>query len=149
VGLIFVFAQVEFLNNAIIERLNFHDGRLSGDNRLGDILPQQFNTWTLSNGFNLFFGLDSVVLDGSSSWKQIPVQSGLLGVILLISIIFMFAAKFGRQIDYYSFVFLLLFSVSIYQRPDVIKPAFLIILAGGLALSRCMRRNTVKSIGDR
>jgi len=131
-----VFSQIDFFSTAVLARISFDGGSLVGDNRVGGSLANAVAIWQSSNARELIFGLDSFVHDGSSSWKQIPVQSGLLGIFLIITIIAMLHLRFSRQINHTSAVFLLVFIASIYQRPDVVKPAFIVILAGGLALSR-------------
>jgi hypothetical protein len=139
-----VFSQVDFFSTAIIARISFDGGSFAGDNRAGGSLSDAVAIWQSSNARELIFGLDSLVHDGSSSWKQIPVQSGLLGIFLITTIIAMLNLRFSRQINHTSAVFLLVFIASIYQRPDVVKPAFIVILAGGLALSRINTARTAR-----
>lgn len=124
-----------------IERVQVSDGKLSGDNRLTIGLELGFRKWADSSGSVLFFGIRDYIGSGEASYKQIPVKAGLVGVLVFLAI-FLFTILSSvniKDIDNYMLVFVFVFFISIYQRPDVVNAAFYFIFASGISKSRAMR----------
>lgn len=141
IGLISVANYNETIKRYTIDRVSVSDGRLSGDNRSSIGLEFSFKKWSESTGSVLFFGVRDDVSSGESSYKQIPIKAGLIGVVVFLSI-FLFTLVTSIQIktiNMYLLVFIFLFFISIYQRPDVVHAAFYFIFISGINKNRAMQ----------
>ncbi|SEQ32018.1 hypothetical protein SAMN05216600_10527 [Pseudomonas cuatrocienegasensis] len=121
------FAQFEIFEQRVLSRFEVTANGISGDNRSSVNLDNEFDKWMSSSARPLILGEADYEKTGDSSWKQIPLRVGLLGTLfffIILGAVFFFHV---RKIDYYGLVFLLIFFASIYQRPNVITPAYLII----------------------
>lgn len=123
-----------YFNKLIIDRLVFSNGKLAGDNRASVALENKFNEWMSSYDLQtIFFGFKSVDLEGSSSIKQIFLTTGLVGFALFIAILIMiFFRRFRGKLNIYILSFLLIFCLSLYQRPDISALYILLIFSFGV-----------------
>lgn len=135
------FAHVRILSRAGItlnydvEKNKIADIKIHGDNRGNVLLENKFIEWTNSKGLNLFLGFREGDFQGASSWKQIPIKTGAIGVILLIGILLMFVSRYLNFLTLEFLIFFSIFVLSIYQRPDVLTPVLLLILIYGILIN--------------
>lgn len=123
------------LSQAIGSRLQLnHDNNeftFQGDNRSGLTLNSEFLTWKQSDIKTLLFGDRNYrSSDGSSSWKMIAIQAGLVGISLFVFIIMLSISLYSNKklINKSNMIFLLCLLASFYQRPDMIKIFYLLML---------------------
>lgn len=132
------FSRFELFEQRVLNRFEVTADGISGDNRSSASLDSEFNKWMSSSASYLMFGQENYVQTGDSSWKQIPLRVGLFGTLILFVIFGVVFLVHMKVFDFYGFVFLLIFLLSIYQRPNVITPAYLVIFVFPfLNYSRC------------
>lgn len=138
ISLIFVIVRNSFIgsyfNELILDRLVISNGKISGDNRTSINLENKFNEWVSSYDLQtIFFGFKSVDLEGSSSIKQIFLTTGLVGFSLfMLVLILIFFRRFKGAFNIYILSFLLIFGLSLYQRPDISAVYILLIFSFGV-----------------
>lgn len=138
ISLIFLVIRNSFIgsyfNKLIIDRLIFSNGKIAGDNRASVGLENKFNEWMSSYDLQTrLFGFKSVDLEGSSSIKQIFLTTGLVGFALFTAILMMiFFRRFRGELNIYVLSFLLIFGLSLYQRPDISAVYILLIFSFGV-----------------
>lgn len=121
----------EFFKELIISRLAIDKkSGFSGNNRATEYLDYMFEQWISLSDIKIFlFGFDGVVNDGYSSLKQIPVEKGVLG--LVVFFIFMLylsiKSKASKGHAKNSILVFLIFLASVYQRPDFFSLYFILI----------------------
>lgn len=126
----------ETVRKHTLDRIAIEDGRWAGDNRSTQHLDNLFEAWLHGDYHDLLLGMPEYIEDGSASWKLIPVKTGLVGVLILVSILFiLYRSAASRSHGVYLLAFVSVFVASIYQRPDVITPLFVLILLAGLLSS--------------
>lgn len=132
----------ETISKYTIDRISINDGQLSGDNRSNSNLDYHFDAWVNGSEAQIFKGIPEYVPDGSSSWKQVVVKTGLLGVFVLLSVFFLGYLSVG--IGGYSYIplaaFLLVFLASFYQRPDVLSPTLIMLFLLGISSAKNKNR---------
>lgn len=102
----------------------------AGNNRSSDYLDYMFDQWASLADLNVFlFGLNNVINDGYSSIKQIPVEKGIIGLVMfLIFIIFLtIKNRISNNLDIKIILIFCIFLMSLYQRPDVFSLYFILI----------------------
>lgn len=127
-----VLSQNVFLKSKIVDRFAVaSDGKLAGDNRAGASLEESFAVWQNAPPVDYLIGLKNLPAEEGSSWKLIPIRAGLLGVIVFsLFFVSIYFISNGLRLPY-SFAFLAVFIASIYQRPDVMSPALIMIFSIG------------------
>lgn len=119
-----------FLDDYLVSRVSLSGGSLGiEDNRSNYNLDSMYDEWKSLNSFNVFlFGYDTLPSGDYSSIKIIPVNKGLIGIILFLLFIMMLILKFsGKKINFYElFAILIIFGLSLYQRPGFLEPYFII-----------------------
>lgn len=127
----------ETVKRYTFDRIFLSGENIAGDNRAGESLNNSFDIWLHSSGYDLMFGV-SYEADGSSSIKIIPVQSGVVGVILFLMIFSITLAVFRNSINitWFLFVFIICYFLSVYQRPDVVSPIYYLIFIAGIINSK-------------
>ena len=125
----------------IIDRLAIEGGVLSGDNRSAKGLDQSFDYFLKEARFEeRALGLERYQLDGSSSIKQVPVTTGYVGVFLIIYVFSLLLLINYSALNYESLIYVLVFALSAYQRPDIMNPVFVYIFIVGLLVSRSPKK---------
>ena len=125
----------------IIDRLAIEGGVLSGDNRSAKGLDQSFDYFLREARFEeRALGLERYQLDGSSSIKQVPVTTGYVGVFLIIYVFSLLLLINYSALNYESLIYVLVFALSAYQRPDIMNPVFVYIFIVGLLVSRSPKK---------
>lgn len=133
-----VLSENAFFKAKIIDRFSVSsEGKLSGDNRTGASLEENFIAWRNAPVIDYIIGFKNLPAEEGSSWKLIPIRSGLLGVISFVTFfISIYVVCNGFRLPF-NLAFLMVFSASIYQRPDVVSPALLLIFfAGSIVYSK-------------
>ena len=128
------FPEVELL----LDRFMFNDGEWVGDNRSSDSVDLTFMKM-FTNNENLAFGYGSGYLKyldetGTSSYKGLIIDYGLVGTILFLGLLFLSARSLmkSQNVTKRSMLLLICFFLSVYQRPHVIAINFLLVLFGGI-----------------
>ena len=121
----------DFFKSLIISRLAIDPKTgFAGNNRATDYLNYMFEQWLSLFDLRVFlFGFNDVINDGYSSLKQIPVEKGLLGIIVLS--LFMFYLSLRNKVSKGRtkslILVFLIFLASLYQRPDFFSLYFILI----------------------
>ncbi len=117
------------------ERFSIEDGHFSGDNRTNDFFLPYWEKFI--NGGPLLFGYGLGYLNeiesGALSYKCVIIEHGYIGAALFWGTLFLSVSKNLRTP---AFIFIILFFVSIYQRPNVIAIYYLLLLMGGIIESK-------------
>lgn len=126
----------------LIERTTVDEGGMKANQRVSVDLD---NIWTrvVNDSEKLFWGYGQKLpqMESSSSWKILVVKHGIIGCImflfpLLLGVISM--KGFSKNV----FILLLLFFLSIYQRPLIFYLIYFVILVGGSQHIRFNEDNT-------
>lgn len=136
----------------LIKRMTITDGGLAGDNRTTDELEYVFNDVVKNKPF---FGygnnyIKSNNLKGSLSYKTYIIQYGFVGCILFWGSLLLTALCKNK--NYLSIIYIIVFFVNIYQRPNIMTLQYQILLFGGLAFINAKLRvkananNTVETL---
>ena len=125
------------LNNVevqnILSRFTFSNGLIIDDNRTSPEFDAIFNNWLHSS--QLFFGYGDGYghFVGTSSYKVKLLYYGIIGFIAMYGYLLFCAInriKNSNSIRMLSYV--LVFFISIYQRPNIFTGTFMLLLFGGL-----------------
>lgn len=117
----------------LIRRMTITDEGLAGDNRTTDELEYVFND-VVKNKPLFGYGnnyIKSNNLKGSLSYKTYIIQYGFVGCILLWGSLLL--AALYKNKNYLSIIYIIVFFVNIYQRPNIMTLQYQILLFGGLA----------------
>lgn len=138
-GLILLFLVVNYdlVDRYVFSRLTIIDGEFAGDNRTSSQFDIQWERLISSRDVIFGKGKGQHTLTsqhgGVSSWKTIVYNSGVVGLVLYLSIfICIFLLVNNGKFKKYHFVFLFVFLLTIYHRPNIHNIYYLIILLGGL-----------------
>lgn len=134
-GSIYILSSISIpFNKAIGSRLHIvHSDAgivIAGDNRSNEVLEQEFTQASQASTGQIIFGDRNYNnTDGSASWKMIFIQTGVIGLLIFISILILTLIIYSgyHQICWISVVFLLCLFASFYQRPDVIKTFYFLV----------------------
>lgn len=125
----------DVIDNYILQRLAITDSGISGYNRDGEILNEKFSNLMNAPFSDILLGSSEKIFDGSSGFKQLIVNSGLIGIFLIFSIYFISIYLNKNLIGKKFAIFVIIFFLSSLQRPDVVKPfMFFIFLASPFML---------------
>lgn len=138
------FFSFDVIDNYILQRLNVTESGISGYNRDGDLLNEKFSNFMNSSVGDIFLGSAEAIYDGSSSFKLLLVNSGLIGIFLMISIYLILICLHGKLLEKKFYIFLFLFLMSGLQRPDVVKPFMFFIFFAAPVVLRMTRIKTGK-----
>ncbi|MDY0276983.1 MAG: hypothetical protein RBQ97_02755 [Acholeplasma sp.] len=136
-----MFIKIDFSNPYLIyvqDRIEIIDGQLSGDNRVTPLFDEAYSQYMHGDTVNVLFGYgigtasQNTAIAGSSSYKIAIIDYGYIGFSLIVlwfsaTILLLFENKFSI------ILFLLVFIVSLYQRPNVMNIAYMVALFGGAA----------------
>lgn len=125
----------DLISTKIADRvLALTDPSTFGKSRASEEFDTAFDEWSRSSLSVIAFGSNRADETGSSTWKLIPFRSGLLGSFILIAIFLLLAMirLHPPVVTPHILAFLLVFSLSVYQRPDILAPTFLLIFSAAL-----------------
>lgn len=110
----------------IIDRFALDENyNLKGDNRISD--SSNYTKWIDSETKNILFGIENYKSDGSSSWKNILIISGIIGMLSTIITYIIIVIKSKPTFNYHHIVFIFLFCLSFIQRPNIINLIYILI----------------------
>lgn len=137
--LFFVFPWLAESNDMIgrlLGRFEFREGRFAGDNRTTEVFDGYWKRFIKSSSLLFGYGtgfvnyIQSFSNSGSLSYKRVVIEQGIMGAGLMWGLLYKAARIKGR--GYNVWLFILLFFVSIYQRPNVIFITYFVLLFGGI-----------------
>lgn len=126
--------SVPFIQERVMQRFEVKNGALAGDNRSTEEFDNAFSDFVLTD--SVWMGnherLDESDVHGSASWKALIWDYGIVGTAL--SILFFVLLVRSKKIRFtnQSIAFTLMFVASVYQRPHVYEPSFILLFIGGL-----------------
>ncbi|MBB6287765.1 hypothetical protein FBY10_1011046 [Pseudomonas sp. SJZ103] len=129
VALVMLSAQNDYLKTVMYDRFAYKSEGLAGDNRNTDGFNKLFAEWQSSDTRSLIFGSEKEDDSGSASFKKIIFHSGILGTAFFVLTLLGFALRHRVLSNMNGMAFSLLLILSIVQRPLVIAPAFLLLIA--------------------
>ena len=143
-----VFMNIDFHNvalNSLQNRLSLTATGLAGDNRTDAIFDSFFESFMKNSSFfNVLFGngdgsiyryATEHAMGYSSSYKCIIYDIGILGTIMYLIWIIRYGWFYnrGRRTDWFIVTNILVFIISLYQRPNIFNPSYLLIPLAGIA----------------
>lgn len=137
----------------LIKRMTITDEGLAGDNRTTDELEYVFNDAIKNKplfGYGDGYIKTKNLKGGVSSYKTYIIQYGFVGCILLWGSLLLAAIYKNR--NYLSIIYIIVFFVNIYQRPNIMTLQYQILLFGGLAFINAKLRvkantnNTIETL---
>lgn len=117
-----------------IQRMTITDEGLAGDNRTTDELEYVFDDVVKNKplfGYGEGYLKTQNLKGGVSSYKTYIIQYGFVGCILLWGSLLL--AALYKNKNYLSIIYIIVFFVNIYQRPNIMTLQYQILLFGGLA----------------
>lgn len=127
--MVVISSQNDYLKTQVYDRFSYGSEGLVGDNRNTAGFNEAFAEWERSDMTQILFGSDKQDDSGSASFKKIPFQSGILGTFFFAAGLLLFSLRQGLFLSISGVSFLLLLCFSILQRPLVLFPGFLLLIA--------------------
>ncbi len=134
---VFVLPNVEFKDPNIaqfIRRFTFSEGALAGDNRSNIFVDNAVATMFAGKDFwfGYGFGYSANQNFGSvATYKTFLLDLGIVLFVLLYSIVIIPALIRARK-NWKAVAFCIVFTISIYQRPNIFSATYFLILYGGI-----------------
>ena len=134
-----VFLNVDFHNEQIQliqERLRISDNRLSGDNRTTKSFDIEYESFlhedmtTVLRGNGLDAHMQNSRMVGSSSYKILIYNYGIIGSVLLLLLLYLIVNSSGFSKS--NLAYWIIYLLSMYQRPGVFTVLYMGILVCGL-----------------
>lgn len=125
--------SISFIQEMIIDRLAIKEGALAGDNRTTEEVDMAFSNFTMSD--NVWTGNAERVDEsgiGSASWKAAIMDYGIIGNVLIALFFLLLASSKPIHFSRQTVIFSILFVISVYQRPHVFEPSYILLFIGGL-----------------
>lgn len=126
--------SVPFVQERVLQRFEVKNGSLAGDNRSTEEFNNAFADFVLTG--SVWMGnherLDESDVHGSASWKALIWDYGIVGTALTILFFVLLVRSKKIRFSDQSIAFTLLFIASVYQRPHVFEPSFILLFIGGL-----------------
>lgn len=120
------------VNNIILDRLEYSDGKFAGDNRVASDFEDAYNKFQKSE--YTLFGMGNGAhqkYPGSATYLSVIYNQGYFGFIIYLLIFLLFTRHFkGKR----KWIFFFIFMLNIYQRPYNISLLYLLLLYSGLYL---------------
>lgn len=135
--LIILFFQQDLIDRYILKRLEVSDGEIAGNNRTTSEFDERWGN--LLNSKDVYFGKGkaqhtTVSEYGISSWKVLVYNYGIVGFALYFSIVLLIYFDIPKK-DKYSIIILVVFSLTVYHRPNIHLSHYLIIFISGLLIN--------------
>lgn len=123
----------EVINRYLLDRVSIENGQLKGDNRATSDLDVSVNYFFEKAPLDeKLFGLHYYKKDGSSSLMQMFVSTGYVGFGLFVFIFILLLVRYKEHLNRGTFVFIMIFFISAYQRPNIIEPGYIYIFISAL-----------------
>lgn len=130
ISLSYVYVE-EYLNMYILERLDFSDGKMSGNNRTSASFDMFFHNF-IRNDNHLFFGYGNnyakTVNPGGASYKDIIVDNGIFFFLAYILSFVTLARTKLKNKNIAFLVYIIAFACVFYQRPFIHTFVYFILL---------------------
>ena len=130
----------------LLERFSFENGGLAGDNRTTLSFDMYFKRMLSNGDFLIGYGTGFLkfIDSGSLSYKCVILEHGFIGVIIMWGTLLWASIKKSGK-DRFAKIFVTIFFVSIYQRPNVIALYYLLLLFGGIIYIHKNHKNQEKN----
>jgi len=146
--LFFIMPTIDFGNetlNYIARRFALTDKGLVGDNRYGSAFENFYQDFLTSNKVLFGYGYMYPMSLNVSTYKALIIQFGIVGFIYYIGLIAFMAIKYAAK-DKDCILLLILFLISIYQRPLAVSSLYgFVILFGGIDYIKVQKQKTAKA----
>lgn len=136
--LLFMMLQQDLADQFVFNRLKSSEGKIAGDNRTSKGFDEEWKSHIKSLDMIWGKGMGQhtqVSSGGVSSWKALVFNYGIIGLILYLSILTAIFISIHPK-DFYAYIVLLVFLLTIYHRPNVHMSEYLIIYIYGLLLAK-------------
>ena len=135
VVIITIFYSIPILKENILQRLEYNDGEISGNNRTSNSTNEYFSRFIKSNNALIGLGVGKYLSEsedrfGNSSYKIFVIDYGLIGAAILIFIYLMLMPK--KPDTHVLFLFIIFF-ISFLQRPYSLSAWQIILFSSGIA----------------
>lgn len=152
---IFILQNVEIKNdeiNTVLNRLRVNEnGQLAGNNRSTPFLDKEIKRMFTKEDYKLFFGYgtgySSTLPNAGLGYKIYMLHYGLVGLAIIYGMPFLMACYLSEK-NFASFLFVVCFFVSLYQRPNLYILNYFVILFGGIEFlnSKAKEHKNIKQI---
>lgn len=150
---VWFFQDNEFVSARLLDRVSVTDGGISGDNRAEESFKVAFEqyvqtpiVWLGHDANNQLYKLHYNVF----SWQNLVWDYGIVGTLMYLSlfvIVFyqraLATATMRRERMWQSLPFVMIFLMSIYQRPYVLSLSFVLIFVGAM----CVKNEVAEKMG--
>lgn len=150
------FQDNEFVSARLLDRVSITDGGISGDNRAEESFKVAFEqyvqtptVWLGHDANNQLYKLHYNVF----SWQNLVWDYGIVGTLMYLSlfvIVFyqraLATVKLRRERMWQSLPFIMIFLMSIYQRPYVLSLSFVLIFVGAMCVKSEVGKAMRKSV---
>ena len=129
-----ILAKHNEMFGVLAERFTIEDGQMVGNNRTTDAFDANWSHM-FDEGKVLFgygSGYMAEIQVHSLSYKQVILEHGFMGAFIMWGLLF-FAAINKAKKNYYAKLLVILFLISIYQRPGIFQSNYLLVLFGGIS----------------
>lgn len=118
----------------VFERIKFVDGKFMGDNRSNDAVDNAFKE-LIDYPLRLFFGYGkgytaTITSDDFSTFKMYIIDYGYFGFLLIFGFLFLYSILQTKK-NWFAVAFVIVFFLSVYQRPNIYTTAYFILLLNG------------------
>jgi len=118
-------AKQQFIEEKTIAKIGITDNfDIKGR---GTVNSVNWDNWKNSYTKEFLLGLSNTILDGSSSYKNVFIKSGYIGMLLIFIIYSLIFIKSKHQIHYHDVIFIFIFILSFIQRPYIVTPYHILI----------------------
>ena len=132
------------------ERLRISGGKLSGDTRTSKSFEEEFSRFldgdklVVLRGNGIKAHVDNANMEGSSSYKAIIYDYGIMGIGLLFFLLFLIlnSSSFSKE----NMDFFIIYVLSMYQRPAIFSVLFIGLLVCGM--EKCEIRHNILATLD-
>lgn len=133
----FVLPKMTFSNQNIatlVQRITWINNGFAGDNRSNVLIDEIFTQ--LWNTKYIFFGhgggyCSSLNSGGVASFKTYIIDYGIVGFFIMYGLLFIYAIKKCKK-NWKAISFVVVFFLSVYQRPSIFSPIYFILLLYGI-----------------
>jgi hypothetical protein len=132
-------------NNLIWDRLTIENGQWKGDNRSSASLDANYTNFLSSDDVLWGKGINYLTQSGeigSSSYKELVINYGIIFMIILCLSFFYFAYSYIKYLKYFIY-FMFLFLGMLYQRPYIFDPAYFFIFVASIVQLRQISLNKI------
>lgn len=137
----FVFMNIEFDNKQLSQfqsrfDLKSNEGTIVVNNRYDTLYEEEYDAFIDAGGVSLFFGKGynasskNEYMKGASVYTRLIYDYGIVGTILYLSVFVLFAFLYGINKGNISFI--LMFFVSVYQRPYILNRHYILLFISAL-----------------